>query len=225
MSQLSSRTLRENVESALRMKILNQELAPGTRVVEQNLAKEFGVSRGPIREALRQLEHEGLVEYVRNAGCSVKKITAEDLYELYLMRASYEILSIELCGGVFTGEEFQAMERVLEEMRTIRDGDVNHVVSCDFALHKIIIEKSRLPRLLKAWEELNFGSIVASISSDAYQAGLARRQFNIHSALVDALRGGDTAVIRRAIYDHYMFPVKSIFQDSGLPLENYKFFA
>ncbi|MDE7053289.1 MAG: GntR family transcriptional regulator, partial [Oscillospiraceae bacterium] len=98
MGQLSYRTLRENVEAALRMKILSRELAPGTRVVEQNLSKEFGVSRGPIREALRQLEHEGLVEYVRNAGCSVKKITAEDLYELYLMRSSYEILSVELCG-------------------------------------------------------------------------------------------------------------------------------
>lgn len=224
MSQLSYQTLRENVAAALRMKILNQELAPGTRVVEQNLSKELGISRGPIREALRQLEHEGLVEYVRNAGCSVKKITAEDLYELYLMRANYEILSVELCGGVFTEEETAAMERVLEEMRTIQDGDVNHVVFCDYALHKIIMEKSRLPRLMKAWEELSFGSIVASISSDAYQAGLARRQFSIHSELVNALRGGDMTVIRRAVYDHYMFPVKSIFLDSGLSLENYKFF-
>ena len=138
MGQLSYRTLRENVEAALRMKILSRELAPGTRVVEQNLSKEFGVSRGPIREALRQLEHEGLVEYVRNAGCSVKKITAEDLYELYLMRSSYEILSVELCGGAFSQEEFDAIERVLEEMKTIQDGDVNHVVSCDYALHRII---------------------------------------------------------------------------------------
>ncbi len=224
MGQLSYRTLRENVEAALRMKILSRELAPGTRVVEQNLSKEFGVSRGPIREALRQLEHEGLVEYVRNAGCSVKKITAEDLYELYLMRSSYEILSVELCGGAFSQEEFDAMERVLEEMKTIQDGDVNHVVSCDYALHRIIMEKSHLPRVIKAWEELNFGSIVASISSDAYQAGLAKRQCKIHSVLVDVLRGGDTTAIRRAIYDHYMFPVKSIFQDSGVSLENYKFF-
>ena len=58
MSGLTYRTLRENVAAAIRMKILNQELAPGTRIVEQSLSKEFGISRGPIREALRQLEYE-----------------------------------------------------------------------------------------------------------------------------------------------------------------------
>ena len=72
MSGLTYRTLRENVAAAIRMKILNQELAPGTRIVEQSLSKEFGISRGPIREALRQLEYEGVVEYTRNAGCSVR---------------------------------------------------------------------------------------------------------------------------------------------------------
>ena len=224
MSELSYRTLREDVASALRMKILNRELAPGTRIVEQNLSREFGISRGPIREALRQLEHEGLVEYVRNAGCSVKKITAEDLYELYLMRADYEILAVRLCGGAFSPEELGEMESVLADMQTIREGDFGRVVSCDYALHKIIMEKARLPRLMKAWEELNFGSIVASISSDAYQAGLAERQHRIHRTLVDSLRSGDLPVICRTVYDHYMFPVKSIFQDSGLPLENYRFF-
>ena len=102
MSGLTYRTLRENVAAAIRMKILNQELAPGTRIVEQNLSKEFGISRGPIREALRQLEYEGLVEYTRNAGCSVKEITAADVFELYLLRSSYEILAVRLCDGQFT---------------------------------------------------------------------------------------------------------------------------
>ena len=87
VSELSYQTLRENVVSAIRTKILNQELAPGTRIVEQSLSREFGISRGPIREALRQLEQEGLVEYTRNAGCSVKAITLEDIYEIYLLRS------------------------------------------------------------------------------------------------------------------------------------------
>ena len=63
-------TLRENVVDEIRMKILNREYEPGMRIVEQNLSDELGVSRGPIREALRQLEQEGLVEYVRTATCS-----------------------------------------------------------------------------------------------------------------------------------------------------------
>ena len=100
MGKLTYQTLRENVVDVIRMKIFNHELAPGMRIIEQDISDELGVSRGPIREALRQLEQEGLVEYVRNVGCSVKNITLEDIYEIYLLRATYEILAVKLCGPV-----------------------------------------------------------------------------------------------------------------------------
>ena len=89
MGRLVYQTLRENVADAIRMKILNHEVPMGARIIEQEIAAELGVSRGPVREALRQLEQEGLLEYTRNAGCSVKKITLEDIYEIYLLRATY----------------------------------------------------------------------------------------------------------------------------------------
>ena len=74
MAELIYRTLRENIADIIRKRIIYQELEPGQKIVEQDLAKEFKTSRAPIREALRQLENEGLIEYVRNAGCSVKEI-------------------------------------------------------------------------------------------------------------------------------------------------------
>ena len=61
MGRLTYQTLRENVVDVIRMKILNHELVPGMRIIEQDISDELGVSRGPIREALRQLEQEGLV--------------------------------------------------------------------------------------------------------------------------------------------------------------------
>lgn len=225
MSELAYRTLRENVAAEIRTKILNQDLAPGTRIVEQNLSKEFGISRGPIREALRQLEHEGLVEYTRNAGCSVKEITAADIFELYLLRSSYEILAVRLCNGQFTDEELTEMNRVLEIMQTLQDGETHRLIACDHMLHRIIVEKSRLPRLQKAWEELNYGSSIVSENCSSYKQNLAKRQYAIHREMVDAFSSGDTDTICRAIYDHYMQPVKRVIVESGLLLEDYTFFS
>jgi len=225
MSELAYRTLRENVAAEIRTKILNQELAPGTRIVEQNLSREFGISRGPIREALRQLEYEGLVEYARNAGCSVKEITAADVFELYLLRSSYEILAVRLCDGQFTKEEMAEMDRVLETMRTLQDGEMHRLIACDHMLHRVIVEKARLPRLQKAWEELNYGSSIVIEKCSSYKQNLAKRQYAIHRELMDAFCSGGTDAICRAIYDHYMQPVKRVIVEGGLPLEDYRFFS
>ena len=105
MGKIVFKTLRENVADEIRMKILNQELAPGMRIIEQSLSEELGVSRAPIREALRQLEQEGVVEYERNVGCSVKKITLEDIYEIYLLRSTYEVIAVKSFEGNFTDED------------------------------------------------------------------------------------------------------------------------
>lgn len=81
MSELLYQTLRESVVNAIRTKIMNHQLRPGERIVELELAQEFQTSRGPIREALRQLENEGIVEYTRNVGCSVRTFSFWDSYE------------------------------------------------------------------------------------------------------------------------------------------------
>ena len=87
MGEFAFQTLRESITSAIRSKILTGELQPGVKLAEQKLAEEFGSSRAPIREALRQLEQEGMVEYSRNVGCSVRRVKPEDAYEIYLLRA------------------------------------------------------------------------------------------------------------------------------------------
>lgn len=139
MSKLRYQTLRENVAKVIREKILNKELKPGMRIIEQNLSDELEVSRGPIREALRQLEQEGVVEYTRNVGCSVKEITIKDLYEIYLLRSTYEILAVKLCGGQFEQEDIERMEKVLEHMKDLKNYE--EVVMCDNVLHSIFVEK------------------------------------------------------------------------------------
>ena len=119
MTELGYKTLRESIVDIIRKRIINRELQPGQKIVEQELAKEFQTSRAPIREALRELENEGLVEYVRNAGCSVKEITFEESFEIYLMRANYEIMAVRLLGGKIPEETLQEMEKILERMKNL----------------------------------------------------------------------------------------------------------
>ena len=128
MAELIYRTLRENIADIIRKRIIYQELEPGQKIVEQDLAKEFKTSRAPIREALRQLENEGLIEYVRNAGCSVKEITLEESFEIYLMRANYETMAVKLMGGNVPEDTICRMEEVLEKMKKLDEEQFDQVI-------------------------------------------------------------------------------------------------
>lgn len=131
MTVLGYKTLRESIVDIIRKRIINRELQPRQKIVEQELAKEFKTSRAPIREALRELENEGLVEYVRNAGCSVKEITFEESFEIYLMRANYEIMAVRLLGGKIPEETLQEMEEILERMKNLDVDEYDQLFSYD----------------------------------------------------------------------------------------------
>lgn len=223
MEKMVYKTLRENVLSAIREKIVRGELTPGMRIVEQNLAAEFGTSRGPIREALRQLEQEGMVEYIPNAGCSVRRITAEDVYEIYLMQASYEIMSLRCCEEPFTEEELAELGVILGQMQQLPPGDLDGIIACDHRFHAVFVRKSGLKRIWSAWESLSYGSFLASANTGTHGAELAEKQYRIHKALLDACRTGDTEAICWAIYRHYMRPVKRLLSECELSPRNVRF--
>ena len=111
MPKLNYKTLRQEVVDEIRQKILEGEFKPGDRMKENEIAELFGVSR-EVREALRQIEQEGLVRYERNVGCSVAAVTEQDIYEVCLLRATLEILAVRLNKGNFSAESLQQIERV-----------------------------------------------------------------------------------------------------------------
>ena len=154
MSELLYKTLRESVVNAIRAKIMNHQIRPGERIVELELAQEFHTSRGPIREALRQLEIEGIVEYTRNVGCSVRNFSVKDSYEVYLLRTNYEIVSIRLLNGKVPEDTIRNMENILEHMKSIPVNEFDRVFEYDNQFHEQLVLMSKLPRLEKAWKEL-----------------------------------------------------------------------
>ena len=188
MGKLDYRTLRENVADEIRMKILNGDMKPGDKIIEQELASEFGISRGPVREALRQLEQEGMVEYSRNVGCSVKHIGMDDVYEIYYMRANYEMMAVRLYNAPFPQETIEKMEQVLEQMKQLHKEEYRKVFELDNEFHEAILDLVSFKRLKKAWEDLNYGNIVTGYNMEIDSEQVIKRQYLIHEKLLNACR-------------------------------------
>lgn len=216
MGRLIYQTLRENVADAIRMKILNHEVPMGARIIEQEIAAELGVSRGPVREALRQLEQEGLLEYTRNVGCSVKKITLEDIYEIYLLRATYEVLATKLCSGKFSKETLDKMEKALAQMEPLEEKDFDRAITLDNMLHYAIVQETTLPRLMKSWSDLNYGNIISYYEGSPDRKAAVKRQFPIHRDLFQICCTGGCSEICQAILDHYMLTIHRRMEEQGI---------
>lgn len=210
MGEFTFQTLRESITSAIRHKILTGELKPGEKLAEQKLAEEFGSSRAPIREALRQLEQEGLIEYSRNVGCSVKKITIDDAYEIYLLRANLEMTALRQFDCRFSEDDLNAMRGILNEMLQVEPGNLLAIVENDNRFHRIIVQRAGLPRLLKFWDDLNYGSLIAGAKSGPYHDDLSTRQNVIHTELFKVLACRSTEAACKAVYDHYMKPLEKL---------------
>ena len=212
MGKLDYRTLRENVADEIRMKILNGDMKPGDKIIEQELASEFGISRGPVREALRKLEQEGMVEYYRNVGCSVKHIGMDDVYEIYYMRANYEMMAVRLYNAPFPQETIEKMEQVLEEMKQLHKEEYRKVFELDNEFHEAILDLVSFKRLKKAWEDLNYGNIVTGYNMEIDSEQVIKRQYLIHEKLLNAFKTFTPAQVEHAIADHYLGGVEKLIQ-------------
>ena len=114
--------LREIVFETLRDAIINQVLRPGERLMEIQLAEEMGVSRTPVREAIRKLELEGFVVMVPRRGVYVAGISMKDIHEVFEVRSALEALAASLAAERITEEELEEMERrLVEEAKETED--------------------------------------------------------------------------------------------------------
>ena len=131
--------LRDVVFNTLRQAILRGELKPGERLMEIQLANKLGVSRTPIREALRKLELEGLVNMVPRKGAEVADITEKSLRDVLEVRKALEELSVQLACEEITEEEIEELKRVAERFKdTLDDQDVTKIAEADVAFHDVI---------------------------------------------------------------------------------------
>lgn len=147
--------LRDVVFNTLRQAILKGELAPGERLMEVQLAERLGVSRTPIREAIRKLELEGLVLMIPRKGAEVAKISEKSLRDVLEVRRSLEELAIELACQRMTEEGIEELEEVQEEFRdAVIKGDAMEIAETDEAYHDIIYKGTNNDRLVQILNNL-----------------------------------------------------------------------
>lgn len=146
----------ELILAALRDEILDGRLRPGERIGQQAVAGRFGTSRLPVREALRELQNEGLVVVLPNAGARVARLDAEDFDEVYLLRERLEPLAVERSAPRLTDEQLAVLRDEVEAMETLADVDGREAewLAHDRAFHVGAFAAARSPRLLAIIEVL-----------------------------------------------------------------------
>lgn len=209
----SSNLLSENVVAILRNKILNGEISPGERIVEADIAAELGMSRGPIREAMRQIEQEGLVNYIPNKGWSMRVLSSEDAWEVFYLRGSLEKLALQLCNGKLDDKSIFIMEEAVAKMQEA--GQKNNwvqVVENDELFHKEIIKASRMKRLLTMWNSmsgLNFAMFLTGKKANLFQIDA---QHEHHTHMLQVLTEGNLEESCKIVDEHYLKTGKKLYK-------------
>lgn len=194
--------LRDVVFNTLRQAILRGELEPGERLMEIQLAERLGVSRTPIREAIRKLELEGLVLMIPRKGAEVARISEKSLRDVLELRRSLEELAIELACQRMSDEEIDELEQAQRDFREAVDSkDVMLMAETDEKYHEIIYQgtkNSRLVQILNNLREQMYRYRLEYIKdADKHQVLLIE-----HDNILKALRGRRVADAKAAMREH-----------------------
>lgn len=186
-------SLRDQIVEQLRSDVLCGRLAEGDKLNEADLARQFGVSRTPVREALHQLTFEGLVDLKPNAGVKVSQMPPDSIRELVVpIRRRVETFALRMIYGSLGEEDFRRMEEILEKMRkACVERDFPLICEQDIAFHRFIIRRCGMSDVEAIWN-----SILSRIRTHFSQTH--KRDYpdpmaihEEHVRIVDVFRQGD----------------------------------
>jgi DNA-binding GntR family transcriptional regulator len=155
-ARIEQRSVQQEVVDVIRQAIVTGKLELGQHLAEAALSEQMEVSRIPIREALRQLEQEGLVTRYNNRGCFVTDFSDEDVREVFSLRSALECMAIEWATPRITADDIAVLRGMIEEQRrTALAHDFAGLAHLDMRFHEYICIKTQHSRLLKEWYSLH----------------------------------------------------------------------
>ena len=195
-------TLTQVVVGDIRQAILENRFKPGERIVESRIAEEMSISRYPVREALRYLEKEGLVENVPFKGVFVASITPADTREILAVRSALEELAVRSVIEQENPEHLERLEAIMGRMREgAAEGDHEKVWDNDMLFHQSLCELSGNGHLLEIWSTL--AKKISSMVAQALRAsGKVDHFVATHQEILDAIRREDAMAAEAVIRKH-----------------------
>lgn len=208
------RPLREIVYEELKMQILKGKIVPGTRMMEVEIAEAMGVSRTPIREAIRKLEKDGLVNIEPRRGAYISEISVADMVEILEVRQNMEGLAASYAAMRMTDENKEKLREIAENyVEAVELGDTADMIRWDTAFHRLIVAGSNNKILINIVEQLQ--ELVLRFRYLYYDSFRRGEQMPAeHREILEAIVAGDPERARKAA-DIHIYRLKSMVQDDG----------
>ncbi|MBA2774578.1 MAG: GntR family transcriptional regulator [Nocardioidaceae bacterium] len=203
LPRVPSQSRREHVVQILRTAITSARLNPGDRLIEVDLANELGTSRAPVREALRQLEQEGLVASYPYRGSEVLGVSQAEVEQVLVpIRVTLERFAFSQALGRLSGADFEQLQLLVDEMEEAAGvGATDRLADADIRFHELVIECSEQPHCLQLWKTIQ-PRVRAYFRRDAPAhddpVGVAKQ----HQELLDVIKLGDEATVLDAVDRH-----------------------
>ena len=198
------RVLAEDVATRLRTAILKGHFSPGERLREERLAQALDVSRGPVREALAQLERQGLVVINRNRGAIVAQLAREDLDELYTLRLALEVLAVERAARFADATLDQLFDAVISKMVSTFERGMTEAEAAelDLELHDLIYAAANHRRLQETWATIRPQIHILLLNRNVAHGDFREMLITSHQDLVGAIHNRDEVAAVTFIREH-----------------------
>ena len=202
--------LRDVVFKTLRQAILRGELKPGERLMEIQLANKLGVSRTPIREAIRKLELEGLVLMIPRKGAEVADISEKSLRDVLEVREALEELAVQLACDKITKEEIEDLKKAAEDFKKIlKSRDITEIAEADVRFHDIIFmatDNQKLVQLLNNLREQMYRFRVEYLKNEEVHPQLIAE----HEKIIEHIMERDKAKASAIVSEHINNQVEGV---------------
>jgi DNA-binding GntR family transcriptional regulator len=200
--RLEKTSLREQALTALRKAITSGQLAPGTHLVETELSDALQISRGTLREAMRQLQQEGLISAGARGRLSVRHLDSKEIRDIFNVRAALESLAArELAARPDRADAVTSLRSAVDDMERWAASNLEDRIEADLLFHRTMCQLSGNETLLHQWSSLE-GSIRMSIMFAGVDRAIKNMDAKRHLEIVDAIESGDGDNAAVAVMGH-----------------------